>query len=516
MKGDILSLFSHDGEQFYVGLTDGLLDADGSRYLNVSVNALTRYKLQMYVATQDGLYTKVGSHAPVRVEQIDEPIFALKIMNSQLFALGMNSVYRIQDDEVHVVTTLKDALFTDALQTEQGLLFVSYNFGIYHFVDDELEQVSTIQSRYVSLIKTNEQIYALGREGICQFNTDHCIPLTSDITAANVVMTETGAYTTSPAGIWPLDLNFANLAPTLNYLVLDNKPVVQRHVSINAGDTVTFVFNKQNGFAELNGETYPLYNGTVTLAVKSGFSIGNFDIAVQRSWGWFYVLLGLLIGIGLCCMALKRYHASLISNFAEMCRDKRKNDAIRSAITSVDLLCKSINKNDELSLADAAYLTDELADALVPMRLSARLRPEDDLMCELTAAMINVKYAHNMLSAKIGKIDQIPAELKPDSYEALLRMVSVAIDVLKATEVTVDILHDDGVLLCVQHNGQPLSALRQVASTNMHLIVAKHIGSLYAEPLLFSPNEINLTLREKPERLDPAMDFGKTSVSQIF
>ncbi len=399
---------------------------------------------------------------------------------------------------------------------------LSYNHGIYQLLaSGELKKVQANQTLPTRFFTHNNTTYAFGREGICRINSHdlNCKQISAGVTGKFINVTSNGIYYTNPHGVWMLDERALVAEPKLQYAIYQQRPLLDKNITLAAGESIALHFDLKDGTAYIAGIEYPIYNHLVMLTPEADFTVDGWYFEVKKPISWFWSFLGAALAVlSAFIWALHRAKTMANAEFVRLSRYQLHADEIRRACDMSVVITDNLNANTDLAFNHAIHISHELQELLSPLAMNARLRESDDLNFALKSHVTSIFSIHPELDVKVGDCDQINGKLNADAYHLLLHMMRYAIGRLGANCIRIHVLEesDTDALLCVEHNGQRETLLQRLLNRSTDHLIMTSIAREYGQPIKFYRSEMNVHLHYDPAALPtPKQAYFSASASKF-
>lgn len=502
----ITAFETRDGINFTIGTNKGVILPNGHFVSKGFVSDIERHQDETIIAFEHGLFKiNQGTLDQLPTDELkDQEILNLKSDNGQLFILTDSNIFTF-DSKLKKISSLTQAVWEDVLTINNKIYALSYNHGIFEIKPDgSLKKVDSLQSLPNRFFIHNKTVYVIGREGICRLdiNISSCKQISASVSGRSSAVTNNGIYYSNPHGVWLLEERALVSNPILQYVVLNQRAVIDKNIKINEGEAITLHFDRKDGTVFLDGQEYSIYNHQVVLTPSNSMQINGWYINVKKNITWLWLFLVPTIVIAWWSfLTLIRAKSVANAEFIRLSRYQLHADEIRKACDmSIDISHK-LNMNNDLALSDAIYKAQELQEILAPIAMNARLRETDNLTFALNSHVASIFSIHNELDVSIGECDRINPKLNADAYHLLIHMLRYAIDRLGAEKIVIHVLResDNDCLLCVEHDGKTETMLHRLISRSTDHMIMKAIAKEYGQSLKFFRNEINVMLTYSPQ-----------------
>ncbi len=522
-KDHIKTFYTEDGESFLIGTTKGAVFPDGTRLEKGFVADIIKHEGDIYIAFDSTIYKFAkGVTAEIVVPELKgQEILNLRSLNGELYILTADNIYKY-GQSLDKVASIEHAVWEDLIELDDKVFALSYNHGIYQLLgNSELKKVQANQTLPTRFFIHNKTTYAFGREGICRMNAHDmtCKQISAGVTGKFINVTSNGIYYTNPHGVWMLDERALMAEPKLQYAIYKQKPVLDKNITLAAGESIALHFDLKDGTAYIAGTEYPIYNHLVLLTPEDDFAVDGWYFEVKKTISWFWLFFGAaLVVLAAFIWALHRAKNIASAEFVRLSRFQLHADEIRRACDMSVVITDNLNANNDLALSHAIYLSQELQELLSPLAMNARLRESDDLIFALKSHVASIFSIHPELKVKIGECDPINTKLNADAYHLLLHMVRYVIDRLGAQNIKVHVLSESesDALLCVEHDGKQENLFHRLLTRSTDHLIMTSIAKDYGQQIKFYPSEMNVHLHYDPEALPtPKQAYFSASASKF-
>jgi hypothetical protein len=519
----ITAFETRDGTNFTIGTNKGVILPDGQLINNGFVSDIERYQEDTMIAFEHSIY-RLNQGALVQIptdELKGQEILNLKSEQGKLFVLTDSHIFTY-DNELKKIASLKQAVWEDVAIIKNKLYALSYNHGIFEVGSDgSLNKIDSLQSLPNRFFVHNQSVYVIGREGVCRLdvNIAYCKQISASVTGRSSAVTNNGIYYSNPHGVWLLDERALVSNPILQYVVLNQRAVIDKNIKLDSGQAIVLHFDRKDGTVFLDGKEYSIYNHQVVLTPEKSVQINGWYIDVRQRISWLWLLLVPVMGIAWWALwSLVKAKSVANAEFVRLSRYQLHADEIRKACDmSLDISHK-LNMNNELALSDAIYKAQELQEILAPIAMNARLRDTDNLTFAINSHVASIFSIHPELDVSIGECDKINSKLNADAFHLLIHMLRYAIDQLGASKAVIHVLREseNDCLLCVEHDGKTETKLNRFISRSTDHMIMKAIAREYGQALKFFSNEINVMLSHNPQiKATPQQAYFLASASKF-
>jgi hypothetical protein len=519
----LMAFDTKDGKNFTLGTSNGAVLPSGEVLNHGLVIDVERHKDETYIAFKHQLFNLHSDYAaPAALEQInDQEILNLKSDNGSLYVLAENDIFTL-DDKLTKIVSYPNAVWVDIHQIGSRKFALSYDHGIFEIKPDgQLIKFTSSQTLPNRFFNHNKSTYVIGREGICRINIEDlsCKQISAGITGRYIQVTSNGIYYSNPHGVWMLDERALVANPVLQYVILNQRPQLDKEISLTAGDALGLHFDLKDGTVLIDGKEHSIYNHQVIFTPEKSIQIDGWYIDVQHNISlWWLLVIPVLAIAGWSVWSLAKAKSAANAEFVRLSRFQLHADEIRKSCDLSVEISDKLNKNNDLDLADAIYLSHELQEILSPIAMNARLRDSDNLSFALNSHVASIFSIHTELDVSIGECDRINPKLNADAYHLLIHMLRYAIDRFGAKKVVIHVLREseNDCLLCVEHDGKTETMLHRLISRSTDHMIMKAIAREYGQTLKFFSNEINVMLSHNPQiKATPQQAYFLASASKF-
>lgn len=518
----ITNFYTSDGSNFVIGTTKGIYLADGSKVGNGYVADITQNQDSVFAIIDNALYRVSGNYAKEIGSQLisNEELLNLRQVGSELFALTDKTIYRVKQT-LEPLAELDRAIWEDVYELNGTLYALSYNHGIFKIeAGNKPASIKSNQTLPTRFFNHNGQLYVFGREGICRITSQNCQQISAGVSGKHINSTKNGIYYTNPHGVWMLDERTLLAKPTLQYVMKEQRPVLDKNITVAFGEPLVLHYDMIDGTAVIAGEEYPIFNHIVAITPAEDFDIdGGWNITVIHNFNWLILLMIPVVMASIAgLVALHRAKTASNAEFVRLSRYQLHADEIRRACDMTVEIADKLNSNTELGLSRATYLSSELQDLLAPLAMNARLRESDNLRVALQSHVTSIFSIHPDLKVRVGDCEPIPGKLNADAYHLILHMVRYAIGRLGAKNINIHVLREteNCALLCVEHDGQYETIFHRWVKRSSDFLVMQSIAHDYGQQVKFFKGEMNLQLQYEPKHRSTPQQAYFTATASRF